>query len=137
MIPHDVELFCEYTYAVHSIEYRALPSYIWIIGIRRNGRWFSWDELRQASNALKIPTVPFICKIEHGKINAKQLERTLIQEFNSKGLFGDKEGIVIRNESFFDDEDFSSNIMKMVRKDHVQTDVHWTNQPIKVQELVF
>lgn len=40
--------------------------------------------------------------------------------------YGDTiEGIVIRNADSFPLEDFSKNVVKYVRKNHVQTDEHW------------
>ena len=46
------------------------------------------------------------------------------------------EGFVVRNEDSFAYEDFSKNIAKYVRKNHVQTDEHWTKnwKPNKVDE---
>ena len=46
------------------------------------------------------------------------------------------EGFVVRNEDSFAYEDFSKNVAKYVRKNHVQTDEHWTKnwQPNKVDE---
>ena len=51
------------------------------------------------------------------------VENLVIQE---SSLGGKREGIVIRNAARFDNEDFSKNVMKWVRKGHVQTDEHWT-----------
>ena len=46
------------------------------------------------------------------------------------------EGFVVRNVDSFAYEDFSKNVAKYVRKNHVQTDEHWTKnwQPNKVDE---
>ena len=35
------------------------------------------------------------------------------------------EGVVVRSAGLFHSDDFSKNVMKFVRKDHVQTDTHW------------
>ena len=41
-------------------------------------------------------------------------------------LGGKREGIVIRLAESFDDADFSTSLMKWVRKGHVTTSEHWT-----------
>jgi len=46
------------------------------------------------------------------------------------------EGIVVRNADSFPMADFNKNIVKYVRPDHVQTDEHWSQQPIVRNELV-
>jgi hypothetical protein len=40
----DLELFGENLYAVHSIEYRKLPSHFFVFGIRHHDVWLSWEE---------------------------------------------------------------------------------------------
>ena len=40
------------------------------------------------------------------------------------------EGYVVRNAEQFAFNDFSDNIAKWVRRNHVQTDEHWLNQAI-------
>ena len=40
--------------------------------------------------------------------------------------YGDTiEGVVVRNIESFPLDDFSKNVVKYVRKNHVQTDEHW------------
>ena len=52
----------------------------------------------------------------------------MVDQFMSEpSTFGDtKEGVVIRKTSSFNNEDFSKNVCKYVRANHVQTDEHWT-----------
>lgn len=42
-----------------------------------------------------------------------------------------EEGIVVRNVESFEYNDFSKNVAKCVRKNHVQTDIHWKNSKIE------
>jgi hypothetical protein len=46
-------------------------------------------------------------------------------------LGGEREGIVVRSAGLFHNDDFVENVAKWVRKDHVQTDVHWSRNWIK------
>jgi hypothetical protein len=42
-------------------------------------------------------------------------------------VYGDtREGVVIRNAGEFPVDEFSNNVCKWVRPNHVQTDEHWT-----------
>jgi hypothetical protein len=62
----NVELFGESMYAVHSIAYKKLESYYYLFGVRQDGLWLSWSEVKDWSNILtwqsltNIPTVPEI-----------------------------------------------------------------------------
>ncbi len=56
----DIELFGESMYAVHSIEYKKLESYFSLFGVRQNGLWLSWEEVKWWAQAFDMPTVPEI-----------------------------------------------------------------------------
>ena len=56
----DLELFGESMYAVHSIEYKKLDSHFYLFGIRQNGLWLSWDEVKWWGELFDMPTVPEI-----------------------------------------------------------------------------
>ena len=45
------------------------------------------------------------------------------------------EGIVVRLADSFTYEDFSKSVAKFVRKNHVQTDKHWSTSEIKKNNL--
>ncbi len=47
----------------------------------------------------------------------------------------DHEGFVIRNSGSFKYDDFSKNVAKFVRKNHVQTDDHWMHSEIVPNKL--
>jgi hypothetical protein len=56
----DIELFGESMYAIHSIEYKNLESYFYLFGVRQNGVWLSWEEVKWWAAAFDFPTVPEI-----------------------------------------------------------------------------
>ena len=126
----DVFLFGENIEGIHSIEYTDLTSYFYLFGVRDNYNWVSWDEVEEYSYILDVPTAPVLFR---GVINTYYELKTIVEELVSQpsSLGGKREGIVIRNAGSFHNDDFSENVMKWVRKGHVQTDEHWTRNWVK------
>jgi len=124
-IDDDVFLFGENMEGIHSIEYSRLESYFYMFGVLDNNTWLSWREVEDYSYIYDLPTVPVLFK---GIINSKEeLDEIVDRLVNEKSaLGGEREGIVIINAGRFQNEDFSKNVMKWVRANHVQTDIHWT-----------
>lgn len=56
----DLELFGESMYAVHSIEYKELEHHYYLFGVRQNGLWLSWKEIKEWAELFGFPTVPEI-----------------------------------------------------------------------------
>ena len=73
---------------------------------------------------LKINHVPVIYR---GKYD-KDLILKAFNEYCSNVAPQEVEGFVVRNADRFKYEDFSKNVGKFVRKNHVQTDEHWTKK---------
>lgn len=124
-IDEDVYIFGEGMYGIHSISYSNLKSYFYIFGVRDNNIWISWDQVEEYSYLLDIPTVPVLFKgVVNSEKELKDLTESLSKEPSALG--GIREGVVVRNADIFHNDDFSDNLMKWVRKGHVQTDQHWT-----------
>jgi ATP-dependent RNA circularization protein (DNA/RNA ligase family) len=124
-LSEDVFLFGENLEGIHSIEYTNLKSYFYIFGVRDNNIWIPWEGVEEYSYLLDIPTVPVLFK---GIINTEKELKEIIESLvkQPSALGGEREGVVIRNASMFHNDDFSENLAKWVRKDHVQTDEFWT-----------
>ena len=123
---HDgLFLFGEGMYGIHSITYNNLKSYFYLFGVRDNNIWVSWDKVEEYSYLLDIPTVPVLFK---GILNTEDELKNMIINLSNEpsSLGGIREGVVARNYSLFHNDDFESNVIKFVRKDHVQTSTHWT-----------
>jgi hypothetical protein len=124
-LSEGVFLFGENMEGIHSIEYSNLTSYFYIFGVRDNNIWISWDAVEEYSYLLDLPTVPVLFK---GQVNSgkelKELTESLTSQPSSLG--GNREGIVVRNADMFHNDDFAKNVLKWVRKGHVNTDEHWT-----------
>ena len=131
-----LSLFCEYCYAVHSIEYGALPDYSLVFGARddREGRWWDWDMVVAQAADLGLPTVPELYRGQVG--SARELEALTLSLAAQPSVFGGpREGVVVRHAGEFRDADFQRSLAKWVRHDHVTTDEHWMHQSIRAQKL--
>jgi hypothetical protein len=129
----DLYIFGENMFAVHSLEYSNLDSYFYIFGVKEriwenafqskcHYKWYSWQDVCEIAEWLGYPTVPRL------EPNPEKSIQQNIEEFMNMDsvLGGPKEGIVVRNTNSFYDEDFSKNVIKYVRANHVQTDQHWS-----------
>ena len=132
-----ISLFCEYCYAIHSIEYEALPSYSLVFGVRDDvrGAWWDWDMVAAQATELGLPTVPVLFR---GQVESeRELQALTLRLAKGRSAFGGpREGVVARVAGEFSDADFRRRLGKWVRHDHVQTDEHWMHQAIRAQRLV-
>lgn len=135
-IPDGLSVFGEYVYALHSIAYADLPGYFLIFGVREDttGKWWSWEMVEEMAKELGVPTVPVLYRSSvFGKFETLgQLESNIKLEylFKNGGKWENNlcEGVVIRLVGEF--TDLSKSVAKWVRKNHVQTTQHWTQQEI-------
>jgi hypothetical protein len=123
-IGKDEYIVGENLYGVHSIEYDKLTNYFHLFAAHDNERWYSWDEIRELSKILEIPTVPFVTV---RATSEEYIERLINELMMLPSAYGKtKEGIVIRVADSFKLDDFPNYVCKWVRPNHVQTDEHWT-----------
>ena len=117
-------IYGENMYGVHSIEYNKLPSYFFMFAARDDKRWYSWKEVEELSSILGIEHVP-VLEIRRFE-TVSELEQAIAFHMKNGSKYGDTiEGVVVRNIESFPLDDFSKNVVKYVRKNHVQTDEHW------------
>ncbi len=124
-IPDNMFLFGESMYAIHSISYNNLKSYFYLFNIKENDTFLSWKEVEEWAYLLNIPTVPILFK---GIVKTEEELKNLtldLMKYKSQ-LDGELEGLVIRIADSFEYDKFSTHVAKIVRKNHVKTDVHWT-----------
>lgn len=124
-LAEDEGIYGENLYAVHSILYNRLPAYFFMFAMRNSERWYSFDEVLDVADMLNLHRVPVIeTRIFTSPEDLEHTIKTHMQ--NRKSEFGDTmEGIVVRVADSFFLEDFSKYVVKFVRANHVQTDVHW------------
>lgn len=131
-IPDNFQFFGEWLYAKHSLHYSSLPSYFFLFGVRavtKNPFWLQWKEVESFASELGVPTPPVLFQ---GSVKSEKYLKELTTSFmNRPSLYGEeREGIVVRISDMFEDSNFGNCIFKQVRKDHVQTDDHWSHQQI-------
>lgn len=126
-LDENVFIFGENMEGIHSIEYTNLKSYFYMFGVRDNNIWVTWDQVEEYAYLLDLNIVPVLFR---GVINTKKELMSLINKFMKEDSLvgGEKEGVVVRTTGVFHNDDFDKNVAKFVRKDHVQTDEHWTRK---------
>lgn len=117
-------IYGENMYGIHSIEYNKLPTYFFMFAARDDRFWYSWKEVEELAEMLNLYTVPVLEKRVFE--SPEDLEKTILNYMTKGSRYGDTiEGVVVRNAASFPLEDFSKNVVKYVRKNHVQTNEHW------------
>lgn len=129
-IPETYSIFGEAAYAKHSIAYNALPGLFLTFNIRDDStsRWLSWDDVKEISGALGLPTVPVLWE---GVVTSPEALKAKINDLLAEGsrCGGEAiEGVVVRLHEGF--TDLSASTAKWVRAGHVQTDEHWMLQVV-------
>lgn len=120
----SLEIFGENLYGLHSIEYQRLSSHFYVFAVRDNETWLSWEEVNFYANVLDLPVVPVY---QQGFFTEETLVNSILIGMKNGSALGETiEGFVCRNAKAFDTTQFSQNVLKYVRKNHVQTDEHWT-----------
>lgn len=136
-IPENVTVYAEWCYAKHSIHYTgelALRSLLRLFGVHDDSQkfWYSWQDVEALSLSLGLDTVPVIGKFSFNFPAEVVAESGRLQYgIMSKG----HEGFVFRSAGMIPDSDFSTNIGKWVRPNHVQTDDHWSKSSIVKNEV--
>jgi hypothetical protein len=133
---NDLEIFGENIYAIHSIIYPKIENHFYVFGMRINDMWLSWEEVKWHANFFDFEVVPELLIQKDFDVNTIQ---STVEELTSKPSTFDSfqnntdpllpctmEGVVTRNVEEYSVNEFRSNVFKWVRKDHVQTDVHWS-----------
>lgn len=142
-IPEGIQLFGEWCYARHSIEYTELPHYFMLFNVRvfdavnhhgLHSHWASWEEVEMWAEEIGVPTVPVLFKgnVGSGKELQQLTESFMIQPSACGGI---REGVVARVQHEFNDEHFEVCVLKCVRANHVQTSEHWKDQEIIKNKL--
>lgn len=130
LIPDNWRLCGENVYAKHSISYSELPSYFLLFSIwNEMNVCLSWEETMEWAELLGVKAVPVL----YQGIYDEKLIKGL---FTGSSQVGDvAEGYVIRLADSFHYDEFRNSVAKFVRINHVQTDQHWMNQTMFVNQM--
>lgn len=127
-IPENYRVCGENMYAKHSIHYRFLTDYFYVFGIYKDNLCLSWDDTLLWASNLGLQTVPVLYR---GPFDEKIIKNCWTNKsFFSTDEVDPQEGYVVRVANEFPIEQHHLLTAKFVRKNHVQTDEHWLNQPI-------
>ena len=126
-IPNGYRICGEYLYAKHSIGYDNLKSYFYGFSVWKGTKCLSWKDTMEWFEMLDIVSVPVLYEGIFNEDVVKQIAKETVARGG--------EGIVVRLADSFIYEDFSSSVAKFVRKNHVQTDKHWSTSEIKKNNL--
>jgi hypothetical protein len=125
---------------LHSISYNELPNYFLLFNVRDcsgdSPIWLSWDEVEMWAEEIGAQTVPVLFKgIVDSEIDLQKLVETLMLQPSKCG--GVREGVVVRVQSEFSENDFSKYVLKCVRANHVNPgDDHWKHKEI-IKNLLY
>jgi ATP-dependent RNA circularization protein (DNA/RNA ligase family) len=127
LIPKGYRICGENVYVKHSINYTDLQDYFLVFSLWFNEVCFSWDTTVEMSNNLGLHVVPVLY---NGIYNEDVVKGILTTLDTTK-----QEGIVMRVAGAFNKESFEKCVVKWVRSNHVQDDIHWINKPIIKNKL--
>lgn len=128
-LPDNMRIVGENLFAKHSIYYDKLPDYFLAFAVFIDDICISWDDVIKLSKEYDFKTVPVLYR---GVYDEKEIKKcwTGISKCG-----GEQEGYVVRNSGEFSIDNFTDNILKYVRVNHVQTDSHWIQQKIIQNKL--
>ena len=126
-IPEEWRVCGENMFAEHSIKYDNLKSYFYVFGVWNSNNWcLSWDETLEWAQLLGLQSVPVLYE---GIYDEEKIKSLYLEESSM-------EGYVIRLRESFPYKNYRFSTGKFVRKNHVQTDQHWLDQPLVANKLV-
>lgn len=134
MIPENLQIFGEWLYAKHSIQYTDLRGYFQTFAVfdMEKQLWLSWNDVEEMTKLVGLIPVPVLGTFRFS--TEKQLKSKLT-EMAEKVIADGNEGIVVRNACCFKHKKFAENIAKYVREGHIQTDENWMRQAIVRNQL--
>ncbi len=122
-IPEGWRFIFENVYAKHSIFYDNLETYAYLLSIWSEDNFcLGWGETKTLASQFGL-TPPKV--LYEGKY-----DETILKQIWNTNNNGSIEGFVVRNANTFHFDDFQKNVLKFVRKNHVQTTNHWVNEPL-------
>jgi len=116
-IPKDFRICGENLFAKHSIYYENLPSFFLCFSIWDKNICLNWDDTIEYADMLGLDLVNTLYRGIFDVEKIREIENTMD--------FDKQEGYVVRNTDSFLYDDFSKNVGKYVRENHIKTDEHW------------
>lgn len=121
-IPDNMRIVGENMQAIHSIAYDDLEDWFLVHSIWEDNLCLNYPVTSKIAAELGLKMVPYV-------IGTSWTEAKLVT------IPEGHEGYVVRLTGPFEYELFHKSIAKAVRKDHVQTDQHWSKKPMVENKL--
>lgn len=133
LIPEGWRICGENLQCKKSIHYTDLESFFYVFSVwNQKNEALSYLDTKQFCKDLGLTHVEVVdCILDFGKEEGMSKLDTIYKEVVERG----HEGIVVRNSASFHFDDFQENLAKSVRKDHVQTSVHWMRSKLIPNKL--
>jgi hypothetical protein len=112
--------------ALHSVPYDVPMDQTYkVFQVRENDEFLPWYSVLAVAGTCGLETVP---SLFHGIFNSTgEITEWFEREIQKPSEFGPtREGFVMFTPYGFMADEFQQNVCKYVRKNHVQTDEHWT-----------
>lgn len=123
----------ENLFAKHSIHYKNLDSFFYAFSIfDENNFRLDWDDFINTCNSLNILHVP-VLKIITADSGGEWMKD--VKSIFEKAVASGDEGVVVTTLDGFHYDEFSNNIIKAVRENHVKTDKHWKKTKVIQNEI--
>lgn len=129
-IPEGWRVVAENVYAVHSIRYNNLESFVYGLSVWNEVNvCLSWDETKEWLELLGLKHPRVLYDGIYDEVAIRKL-------YDEKTMWDKSEGYVLRIADSFPYGAFKDSVCKYVRSHHVQTNKHWMRgQPIEVNGL--
>lgn len=160
-LPDRLQVFGEFMYPKHSIHYGCdcetecndigpnlsdltgisdKRSYFQIFGVydKKYNIWLSWPETEKVADELGLPTTPVIyCENDNDNATFTNKNEAInkLLEYAHQVTRNGGEGIVVRSKYPFHYSQFNIRLGKYVRPNHVNTDEHWKNKELTVNNI--
>lgn len=135
LIPENYQIFGEWLYAKHSIEYDDLEGYFQVFSVydKNTHEFLDWEDTKRIAEELGFIIVPVLYD---GVIEKEDWKlRNDLTEMADYMIEDGHEGIVVRSIYSFHYSQFEQRLAKYVRPNHIQTDKHWSKQRIVRNQL--
>ena len=131
-IPDHWRICGENVFAKHSIKYKNLPSYFLAFAIFDDkNNCLKWDDFIEWCKLLDLTPVPVLYR---GIFDEEKIKECYTGNSVYEGSDA-QEGYVMRLSDVIPFTQYKDSLAKFVRKNHVQTNHNWMNQPIVKNEL--
>lgn len=128
LIPNGIRICGEDLCVKHSIYYDNIPDCFMGFSVWEDNLCYSWDDTIAFLDKINASHVPILYD---GIFDLDKVKALAIDTVARGG-----EGIVVRNADSFNYEDFSKNVFKYVRPNHVTTDKHWAQSEITYNKII-